>query len=166
VERRTSESRLVDPRLEGFRRAAEAYRRTLVESETTPDLARRLRNAITRVYLAGVALPAAGAGTDEPSVSADEPREPLELERRVAARLRRDAHFLAWGLADRAPIDPMIGSLSVELGEIYDDLGRALAHVDRGTRADLSHVRREFEERWGGQAVNALRPLHRLATGR
>jgi Domain of unknown function (DUF5063) len=158
--------RVVDPGLEGFRRAAEEYRRTVVEAETTPDLARRLRNAIARVYLAATGLPSARSAVAEVRVQVDEPREPLELERRVAAGLRRDACLVAWGPTQHEPIDPIVGSLSLELGEIYDDLGRALAQIERGTGDDLSGVRVGFEERWGGRAVNTLRPLHQLATGR
>jgi hypothetical protein len=59
-----------------------------------------------------------------------------------------------------------VESLPRELGELYDGLGRALALLQLAGPRELAQLRREFEAHWGRHAVNVLRPLHDLATGR
>ena len=138
----------VDARVEDFRRAAAAFRDALEEPDETPQFARRARNAVARTYLAAVFLPV-GEVTVEEAGELDVARHDDELDRRVSASLARGGD----GLAD-------------ELLEIYDDLGRAIALLDRAAPEALWDVRFEFESHWGSHAVNVLEPLHRLATGR
>jgi hypothetical protein len=139
----------VDARVEDFRRAAEGFRAAIEEpAETPPRFARRARNAVARTYLAAVFLPAGEVTADEAG-ELDVARHDAELERRVAASLPREGDALA-----------------VELLELYDDLGRALALLDRAAPEALWDVRFEFESHWGSLAVNVLEPLHRLAAGR
>jgi hypothetical protein len=106
-----------------FERAAAAFRTVVeaaAEAEPGPWYARRLRNAVARVYLA-----AALAGSDGELPQTGAARS-SELETAVRDRL---------GSAD----------LAREVMEIYDGLGASGA------------------ERWGGHAVDVLRPLHALA---
>jgi Domain of unknown function (DUF5063) len=126
-----------------------------------PDFARRVRNAVARLYLAGAVLPETAAAAQAVEATGAESGESLELERRLAAALRRAASPTGFD-----SIDATVVSVSRELGAIYAGAGRALAQLERGTSADVSLVRSDFAEHWGGHAVNLLRPLHRLATGR
>jgi hypothetical protein len=155
----------VDQRVESFRSAAEAYCRTLESAETVPEFARRARNAAAKVYLAAAFLPKGDAGAEAVSRPPVRQRETADLERGVAAALGREAYTVSDAF-DAEPRAPTMGSLSLELGEIYDDLGRALALLERGGADDLRQVRCDFEEHWGRHAVEVLRPLHHLANGR
>jgi hypothetical protein len=139
---------VADTRVEDFRRAAASFRQTIEAPGETADFARRARNAVARAYLAAVFLPAGEVTPDELGELEVTPRDET-LERRVAAAVERGGDDLARALL-----------------EIYDDLGRALALLDRAAPEALWDVRFDFESRWGSHAVNVLRPLHRLATGR
>jgi hypothetical protein len=91
-----------------------------VAGEPGPAYARRLRNAVARVYLA-----AALAGSDDQLPPTGGARS-SELETAVRDRL---------GSAD----------LARDVMAIYDGVGALET------------------ERWGGQAIDVLRPLHALA---
>jgi hypothetical protein len=138
----------VDTRVEDFRRAATAFRDAIEEPGETPQFARRARNAVARTYLAAAVLPA-GEVTVDDAVTLDVAVHDDELERTVAASLSHQGADLAGELLD-----------------LYDDLGRALALLERAAPEALWDVRFDFESRWGSRAVDVLEPLHRLATGR
>ena len=137
-----------DTRVEEFRRAAASFRATIESAGETAEFPRRVRNAVSRAYLAAVFLPAGDVTADELGAVEVAPHDEA-LERRLAATVESDADALA-----------------EELLAIYDDLGRALALLDRAAPEALWDVRFDFESHWGSHAVNVLRPLHRLATGR
>jgi Domain of unknown function (DUF5063) len=100
---------------------------------------------------------------DELATTPDFPRR----MRNAVARVYLAATFLPAGAGtteEPAPRPEAVG-LDEQLAELYDDLGRALEQVERASPGDLGQIRRDFEQRWGSQAVNVLRPLHRLAGG-
>jgi len=63
--------------------------------------------------------------------------------------------------------DPVVGSLSDDLLDVYGDVRRGLALWDMGIprTAALWEWRFHFDQHWGDHAVDALRALHR-ACGR
>jgi hypothetical protein len=106
-----------------FVEAAVAFRTVVeaaAEAEPGPSYARRLRNAVARVYLAAALADSDGGLPQTGSARTG------ELETAVRDRL---------GSAD----------LAREVMAIYDGLGASGA------------------ERWGGHAIDVLRPLHALA---
>ena len=115
---------MADAALE-FLDAARAFRKALEDHD--PDdtqSARRVRNAVARVYLAAVFLP---SHSSEESVEHD----PLSLAESLAA--------------------------------IDDALAEAIGWLEADLPGAVWRARRDFEQRWGGHAVDVLRPLHRLA---
>jgi hypothetical protein len=151
-----------------FRAAAEHFRTTM--EETTASLpgqwsARRLRNAVARVYLAAALLPRVDAGDSDleprraPTASALE----AALRQRLGAA---DTFTDVWDPTEPDSSDPIARTLSGELVEIYDDLGEALVLLDEAAagRPDLLwDVWFAFETHWGKHAIDVLRPLHHLA---
>jgi hypothetical protein len=101
---------------------------------------RRLRNAVARAYLAAAFLPAAAHPASEPP----------EVDASGHRALRPSPDV----------------DLEQTLEALDAELGRALTLLARGEPADVSRVRLEFEQRWSHHALDALRPLHRLATCR
>ena len=110
-----------------FLAAAHAFRAVLAERDPADARsARRVRNAVARLYLAAVFLP---------SHSSTEPAE----------------HEAPLGLDD-------------SLVAIDDAIRDAVARLEADAPGAVWRARRDFEQRWGGHAVDVLRPLHRLAT--
>lgn len=61
----------------------------------------------------------------------------------------------------------VIGSLADDLADIYVDLREGIDLLEAGHPNDAVWQRRfDYENHWGDHAVDALRALHRLATGR
>lgn len=61
----------------------------------------------------------------------------------------------------------VVGSLSDDLGDIYEDLREGIDLLDSGHACDaIWHWRFHYDNHWGDHAVDALRALHRLDTGR
>jgi hypothetical protein len=108
-----------------FLRAARAFRSALREhAPDDPASARRVRNAVARVYLAGVFLPSHGSATQPQAAGEGDPLTALDK-----------------ALAD------------------------AIAQLESDVPGAVWRVREDFELRWGGVALDLLRPLHRVATG-
>jgi hypothetical protein len=110
-----------------FLAAARAFRSALAGRDPADPLsARRVRNAVARLYLAAAFLP---------SRSSAEPAEPV------------------------APL-----GVDESLALIDDALRDAVARLEADRPGAVWRARRDFERRWGGHAVDVLRPLHRIAT--
>jgi hypothetical protein len=108
-----------------FLAAARAFRSAYAERDPRDAAsARRVRNAVARVYLAAVFLPSHGS-------TGDAPAERLELDDSLAA--------------------------------IDDALADAVALLEEDVPGAVWRARRDFEERWGGHALDVLEPLHRIA---
>ena len=159
---------MADAALE-FLAAARAYRTALVAADAPErEFARRVRNALARVYLAAALLgpPGAAESDDAPGQRADA-GESRALRERLQARFgERDAFVDVLdpsGItgAGRAPHDR---SLSQELVEIDEDLAEAIARLEQDAPDALWDARFAFEQHWGSHAVACLRPLHELAT--
>ena len=86
--------------------------------------ARRVRNAVSRVYLAAVFLPS-HTSTDV-------------------------------GHADPLPLDEALAAIDSALAD-------AVAWLEADAPDAVWRARQDFEEHWGGHALDVLRPLHRAA---
>jgi hypothetical protein len=133
-----------------FLDAARAFRSTLATEEPLErdELARRLRNAVARVYVAAARLPRGGAATTErTSGSISVRRSSQALEDRLTSAFDERA-------------------LAQELVAIDVGLADSLVWLEERPTADaLRHVWLTFEQRWGSHAVDVLRPLHHIARG-
>jgi Domain of unknown function (DUF5063) len=149
-----------------FGRAAELFRSEIEgadEAEPGASYARRLRNALARVYLAAVLLgrPAFVDGEDAPGVDVT---QSSHLEQAVRARLGPADTFLdVWDPTEPIAGDPIQRTLAGELVEIYGDLGVALSLLAEERPGALWDIAEAFEGHWGKHAVDVLRPLHHLA---
>jgi hypothetical protein len=66
-----------------------------------------------------------------------------------------------------APVEPADAlQLDRSLAAIDDALADAIARLDEDLPGAVWRARQEFEERWGGHALDVLEPLHRAATHR
>jgi len=130
-----------------FRDAAQAFRSALANDRAeTREFARRVRNAVARVYLAASRLPRGGSvATDDTARTSFDHAYSRALEGRIRARFG-DA------------------SLAQELAEIDGELARCAAWLEEPRDRDaLRNVWFSFEQRWGTHAVDVLRPLHHIA---
>jgi uncharacterized protein DUF5063 len=130
-----------DEVVSAFLQAARAFRSALANDRSEKrEFARRVRNAVARVYLAAASLPRGGGA----AVTVDRGHS-RALEERIRARLG-DA------------------SLAQELAEIDDELARCVVWLEEPREPDaLGDVWVAFEEHWGRHAVDVLRPLHHIA---
>ncbi len=73
-----------------------------------------------------------------------------------------------WEVFDPFEFDePVVGSLSDDLGDIYIDIHTGLDCLDEGDpSAALWAWSFSYETHWGDHAVDAMRALHRIVTGR
>ena len=153
-----------------FRTAAERFRQAVEDAAASPPgglSARRLRNAVARLYLAAALLPR--VALDEPAGKEPTPaqRQSDALEAALRDRFGPADTFVAVSDPTRAEADdPVRRTLAGELVEIYEDVGDALALLDAGGGPEaLWDIGFAFETHWGKHAVDVLRPLHQLATG-
>jgi hypothetical protein len=136
-----------DEVVSAFRDAAQAFRSALAnDREERRESARRVRNAVARVYLAAASLPRGGsAATDDTG-------------------RRSFAQDYSRALEDRIRVRFGDASLAQELAEIDGELARCAAWLEEPRDPDaLRDVWFSFEQRWGTHAVDVLRPLHRIA---
>lgn len=151
--------------------AAQAFRAVLAADDTEQlELARALRNAVARVYLAAARLPRSGSVTsdDSPDLTPDRTYS-RALEQRVRARFGDADTFVdVWDPTHRERRAKAIKrSLAQELVQIDEDLARSIAWLEEPRAADtISDVWFAFEVHWGKHAVDVLRPLHHIAGGR
>ena len=160
----------MDEAVSAFLEAARGFRSALASQEMeTGEFARRLRNAVARVYLAAARLPRGGSvmTDDTPSLKADRAYS-RALERSVRDRLGHADTFVdVWDPTDRdRRAKPIERSLAEELVEIDEDLARSVSWLEETQQPDaLWHTWFAFEEHWGKHAVDVLRPLHHIARG-
>jgi hypothetical protein len=136
-----------DEVVSALREAAQAFRAALAsDREEKRESARRVRNAVARVYLAAASLPRGG------SVPTD-----------AGARTSLDQDY-SRALAERIRARFGDASLAQELAEIDGELARCAAWLEEPRDPDaLREVWFSFEQRWGTHAVDVLRPLHQIA---
>jgi hypothetical protein len=153
-----------------FLGAAREFRAVLREEDVPErEFARRVRNALARVYLAGALLGSPGAPeTDDRPLDATRDRaESQELQARLEARFGEHDIFVDVYDPSRLmdeDVAPIEHSLSWGLVEIDEDLTDAIAWLDEGLPDALWDVRWAVENHWGQHAVACLRPLHQLVT--
>ena len=152
-----------------FFEAALAFRSALASHDSdTPQLARQVRNALARVYLAAALLGPPGAvktDDDAPSGRPD-PSASRALWARLSARFGEHDHYV--DVFDPSQLTDgdtkaMAGSITQDLVEIDEDLAEAIAWLEQDRPDVLWDVRWAFENHWGRHALACLRPLHQLA---
>jgi hypothetical protein len=85
--------------------------------------------------------------------------------RNAVARVYLAAVFLpSHSSTDAAPAEPL--PLDEALAAIDDALANAIAWLEEDLPGAVWRARQDFEERWGGHALDVLRPLHRAAKQR
>lgn len=158
-----------DDVVSAFVEAARAFRSTVAtEDGESAQLARQVRNALARVYLAAALLGPPGAvETDDDAPGArPDPSASRALWAELSARFGEHDRYVdvfdpSQLTGDDATAIP--GSITQDLVEIDDDLAEAIAWLEQGTPDALWNVRWAFENHWGRHALACLRPLHQLA---
>ncbi|MFN0252818.1 MAG: DUF5063 domain-containing protein [Kofleriaceae bacterium] len=129
---------------------------TFVESASTFPLANRLNIARMRLlmlYTAALSLPAIEPGEIDAGPSPDVPKDWPGFG-------EKDFYWEVFDPYEQA--EPVAGSLSDDLLDIYRDLQRGLALWDAAHRQyALWEWRFHRDVHWGDHAVDALRALHR-----
>jgi hypothetical protein len=152
-----------------FLASARAFRAALDGDEVDDGTyARRVRNAVARVYLAAALLgpPTTTDGVDPVDVRprSDESRA---LRERLKARFGENDVFVEVydpsRLADQ-DIKPYERVLSSELVEIDEDIAEAIEWLEASRADAFWDVHWAFENHWGQHALACLRPLHQIAT--
>ena len=93
-----------------------------------------------------------------------EPEEPASARqvRNAVARVYLAAVFLpSHTSTDADAADPL--PFEESLAAIDDALAEAIECLEKDQPGAVWRARRDFEERWGGHALDVLRPLHRIA---
>ena len=152
-----------------FLAGARAFRAALVADDVGEgEFARKVRNALARVYLAAALLgpPTAVGSDDDPPAARPEPSESRALWGTLAARFgEHDRYVDVFDPSQLTDDDAkaMSGSITQDLVEIDDDLAEAIAWLEQDTPGVLWDVRFAFENHWGRHALACLRPLHQIA---
>jgi hypothetical protein len=149
-----------------FLAAARAFREALAGEDADDGFARRVRNAVARVYLAAALLgPPTTTDADDPPERRPSRGESDALRETLKARFGESDVFVEVFDPSRITdedVQPVERLLSSELVEIDEDLAEAIEWLEAGDAGALWHVRWAFEQHWGQHALACLRPLHQL----
>ena len=152
----------------GFLAAARSFRAVLVDDDVEDRaFARRVRNAVARVYVAAALLgPPTSVDSDDSGDPPPHAEESSVLRRKLEARFgEHDVFVEVYDPSRLVDEDVELERLlSSELVEIDEDLAEAIAWLEEGRADALWDIRWAFENHWGPHALSCLRPLHQLAT--
>jgi hypothetical protein len=91
------------------------------------------------------------------------------MRQEIARKLARDYYWEIFEPFEQEEPKPVLGSLSDALADIWRDLKRGLAEIDRGGATSTSeavwHWRESFESHWGHHAAAAVFALNALCFG-
>ncbi len=87
----------------------------------------------------------------------------------LGRQLARDYYWAIFEPLELEKPEPICGSLSDDLADIWRDLKPGVAAIDTGTTTLISdvvwHWRFSFETHWGHHAANAITALHAVSFG-
>jgi hypothetical protein len=91
------------------------------------------------------------------------------VRREVGRKLARDYYWEIFEPLEQAKPEPVLGSLSDDLADIWRDLKTGVAEMDGGRATAINdatwHWRFSFETHWGHHATGAIAALHALCFG-
>jgi hypothetical protein len=131
----------------------------------TDEAALAARNGLlrlTRLYSAGLELPASSGGdeTDE-SVSVEVDRSEWKRVLAHAARLPLDYYGEVFNPLPVPPEEPVVGSVADDIADVYRDVVTGMRHFQAGRRAEaLWEWTFSLQSHWGEHATGAIRALH------
>ncbi len=86
------------------------------------------------------------------------------VRKKIAGRLTRDYYWVVFEPFEHEQPEPVCGSLSDDLADIWRDLKPGVAVIDCPTPTSVSafawHWRFSFESHWGRHAASAITALH------
>jgi len=87
----------------------------------------------------------------------------------LARRISRDLYWMVFEPLVSEPPEPVVGSLTDDLADIWRDLKPGVEAIGSGTTDSIRdvvwHWRSSFESHWGNHAVSAIGALHALCFG-
>ncbi len=151
---------------------AEARRHcSLIEDSSAPNsrvFAQACLTQVLRLYEAALLLP-------EVTVESVDLLEGIKhaewnaVRENVARRLARDYYWEVFEPLEREKPDPLLGSLSDDLADIWRDLLPGLRAIDNVRTTSITdvlwHWRDSFETHWGHHAAGAIAARHALCFG-
>ena len=91
------------------------------------------------------------------------------VREQVGQRLARDLYWVVFEPLEKEKPDPVVGSLSDDLADIWRDLKPGLAEIDSCKATSISDAvwqwRFSFESHWGHHAAEAIAALHAVCFG-
>ena len=146
-----------------FAEEADAFREWAARgTDAGADAARTGLLHLTRLYFAGLELPPFSWAdvvneTDAEWIGDAEWRQVFV----AAGRLPLDYYGVVFDPSVVPPEEPVVGSLSVDIADIYGDIVRGLNEFQAGRRA-VAHYEwgYNFRLHWGEHATGAIRVLH------
>ena len=152
--------------------AAEARRYcTLIESDAASNswmFAEACLRHVLRLYEQALLLPEIEPSTTDLLAGIDQ--ETWEAVRtRTGQKLARDCYWEIFEPFEQEKPEPVVGSISDDLADIWRDLKRGLMEIDKGRPASISDAvwdwRCSFETHWGHHAAEAIFALNALCFG-
>ena len=146
--------------IDQFANAARAYRDWLMEgSDEEEDAAAAGLIHLSRLLATALALPALEFETPEID-AADVPEDEWRRAFAAAGRLPVDLYKDLYDPEPDGTKEPIMGSLSDDLADIYGDVVRGLrAYEEKDIEAALWEWRFNFAHHWGAHATAAIRVL-------
>ena len=151
-----------------FSSTVREYCRFIEEDEATRSREYVLRclQLLLTLHLQALKLPELGTGT---SASRIEMEKWKGIKDRIASKLDRDSYAMIFEPFDESP-EPILGSLSDDLGDIWKDLKEGLLQFDVGTKLGIENAswiwRFGLEYHWGTRhSAHAIGALHDLLFG-
>jgi len=125
-----------------------------------------VRNALIRIgtlYLAGLQLPPEWSDelADAPDAEGIPRHERSAIDRSVAARLPFSAYARVFDPFTLPPEEPVVGTISDDIADIYGDVVGGLLEYEAGRTAQaLWEWAFQLQEHWGRHATDAMYALH------
>ena len=144
---------------------------SLIEDGPSPNswiFAHVCLTQVLRVYQAALRLPEVAPVSDD-LLEGVTHEAWKAVQEKVARRLARDYYWAVFEPLDQEKPDPVIGSLSDDLADIWRDIGPGVAAIDHPEATSVNdvvwHWQASFETHWGQHAASAIAALHALCFG-
>jgi hypothetical protein len=125
--------------------------------------------SVLRVYERALALPELDFVGSEPAPNRIEHQEWEQVRKKVGERLCRDYYWEVFEPLEKDPPEPLTGSISDDLTDIWRDLKVGMTAFERGTPPDMInafwHWRFSLETHWARHVAGVVSALTAVCFG-
>jgi hypothetical protein len=160
----------LQPSVQVFSETVREYCKFIEEDDTAQSRAYVLRcmQLLLTLHLQALELPSLSTSGDDASRTIEHEQWGI-VRNRIASRIESDHYFMIFDPFEETP-EPVVGSLSDDLSDIWRDLKEGLLHLDEGGENAVANAvwtwRFGLESHWGSHhSAHAIGALHALLFG-